>query len=685
MYFIGIDVGGTFTDCVAIDKNGKSVIVKSPTTHGRLLEGIFNAIHLAAESFDTDGQTLLQELSQLCHGTTISTNTLLSKSGAKTGLITTKGHRDALLMMRVGRLTHPPKFGLQFDRPEPLVKRRHIKEVSERIDYKGSVVSPLIEADVIQAVDELAAEGIQAVAVSLLWAFINPVHEQAIQRIIEQRHPEIHVTLSSELAPFIGEYERTSTTVVNSYVALRLRSYLKNFSGTLSERGMEVSPLIMQATGGLLPLQLSMESPITTINSGPVGGAIACRELGKLTGQPNLLGVDMGGTSFDIALIVDGMTTVTLASKFAGYDISIPFVDVHSIGAGGGSIARVDVAGRLKVGPESAESEPGPACYDKGGTEPTVTDADVLLGLINPEYYVAGRFALKKELAEKAIREKIAAPLGMDAIEAANGILKVVNSSMVDAMRTRTIQRGLDPREFTMVAFGGCGATHASFLAPDLGIRKILVPYSDTAFSANGVLGADILRSFSVTDIFQPPFDADTFNRVFNQLDQEGRKLFTGVGIKEEILDFMHFVEMRYRGQFYSLEIPMPPRALTSADLEKALDDFEDLYERFYGTGTRFREAGIIATRLRSDCIGKLATPAMQLNGRGKSGIGRSYASRKVYFDGWADTAIYRFEDLLIGKEHEGPAIVEKTGSTVVVRPGQRFSLDEHYNLAIEM
>lgn len=686
MYYLGIDVGGTFTDCVAIDDTGKTAIVKSPTTHGRLLEGIINAIGLAAQEFGTDAATVLQELNQLCHGTTISTNTLLSKTGAKTGLITTRGHRDSLLMMRVGRLTHPPKFGLQFDRPEPLVRRRFIKEVSERVDYKGRVVSPLDEADVIRVVDELVGYGIESIAVCLLWSFVNPAHEQRIKAIISQRHPNLHVSLSSEIAPLIGEYERTSTTVVNSYVALRLRSYLERFTGALAEQGMDVSPLIMQATGGLLPFRLAMESPITTINSGPVGGAIACRELGRTMGVGHLVGVDMGGTSFDVSIIVDGVTAISLSNKFEGYDISLPFVDVHTIGAGGGSIAHLDVAGRLKVGPKSAESNPGPACYGKGGTEPTVTDADVVLGYINPDYYVGGSFRLDKAGAEQAVKHRVADPLGMDVVRAAHGIIHVVNNQMVDAIRTRTIQVGLDPREFALVAFGGCGATHAAFLAPELGIRRVVVPYADTAFSAYGVLGADVLKSFSVTDVLEPPFDAAQISALFHKLDGEGRQLVTGSGLREDILQFQHYIEMRYRGQFYSLEIPLPAGDLEPAVLEKCLDDFEELYERFYGAGTRFRQAGIIATRLRSDCIGRFARPDPQITNGQSSHVatGRPTGVRRAFFGEWLDTAIYRFGDLAIGARVAGPAIIEKPGSTVVIPPGQRAWLDEHSSIIIE-
>ncbi|MDZ4246050.1 MAG: hydantoinase/oxoprolinase family protein, partial [Dehalococcoidia bacterium] len=468
MFLIGIDIGGTFTDLALVDESGYLKIYKSETTPEDLSKGVMNVIALASRDFGMSVKDILQKTVFFAHGTTAATNAFLQRKGCRTGLITTFGFGDTILISRLLGMTAdmPEEEVLHYSclfYPEPIVPYRLIKEVRERVDYKGSIVVPLEENDVLKAAEELKEAGVEAVAVCLLWSFKNQEHEQRIKSLLNKVMPGIPVTLSSELIPVAGEYERTAAVVINSYLSPIISNYLKNLSRQFEDLGLKCPALIMTSAGGVLPVKEAGEKAVSLLESGPAGGIIASTYLGQALGHKNIIATDMGGTSFDAGLIIDNQPVMTHRSVVGKYHINIPMIDISSIGTGGGSIARVDGA-YLRVGPYSAGAVPGPVCYGKGGTEPTVTDADVVLGYIDPDFFLGGRIKLDKEAAAAAIKEKIAGPLGISVVEAAAGIRRVSDSQMADLLRKVTLQRGHDPREFVLFAYGGAGPTHcASF------------------------------------------------------------------------------------------------------------------------------------------------------------------------------------------------------------------------------
>jgi N-methylhydantoinase A len=573
------------------------------------------------------------------------------------------------------------------DKPIPIVTKNFIKEVHERIDYKGSVVVSFNEDSARKAVQELLEEGVEAIGVCFLWSFKNPSHEQRMLEIIRELAPHIHVSISSEIAPAVNEYERSATTAVNAYVAPLLTDYLTELTGALHDRGLSSPLYVMQSMGGSMRVGDAERRSVNTLASGPAGGVVATSFLGNLLGQKNIIAADVGGTSFDVGLVVDGKPIITSSSTVNQYTLLAPTIDIVSIGAGGGSIAWVDM-GRLRVGPKSAGADPGPACYGRGGENPTVTDADLVLGYINPDYFLGGKFKLDRALAEKAIEEKVARPLGMSVRDAASGIIEIVNQHMSDLIRKMTIERGYDPRDFVVYGFGGAGPLHSGAFGRELGVREVIFPLGNiaSAFSALGLAVSDVSTMTRLSDLTLAPFDPDKFTADFERLEAEAIQRLAVGGAKRSNVELQRIVELRYKGQVHQVDANVPAGKLTSAMLDRVIEEFERRYEQLFGRGSGFREAGVELVTYR--VIGSMHIQDALLKeeeaGSSDSGIAR-IGKEKIY---WrevgkeVETNIYG-DGLKAGIVIEGPAIIRFDTTTGLIHPGQRARIDGFGNVRI--
>jgi N-methylhydantoinase A len=623
----------------------------------------------------------------------VATNLLINRSGAKTGLITTKGFEDTILIMRArGRVAGLGDLArvrmVRTDKPEPIVPKPLIKGVRERIDYKGRVVMPLQREDVVRAVTDLADSGVKAIAVSLLWSFSNPIHEKQIREIIRELQPDIHVTISSELSPLLGEYERTATTAINAYLAPATFAYFSALEKSLRNNGLQHRPLISQAYGGSLPIAKAGNQAVTTIASGPVGGVMASRYLGELLGHQNVLTTDVGGTSFDVGLILDGVVEFTNQAIIEQYTYQTPRIEVESIGTGGGSIAWIEpFTGLLKVGPTSAGAVPGPVCYDYGGVEPTVSDADLILGYLNPDYFLGGRVKLNAEKARQALEHKIAKPLDIDPVEAAAAIYDIVNAKMADLIRKTTIERGYDPRDCALFAYGGAGPVHAGVYAEELGVKEVIVPITAAVHSAMGVALSDVIHSYSASDRMVTPAPIDRVNGNFEKLEMRTMEDLIVDGFEDKDILIKRYVGMKYRRQVHELIIPAPLGKLSEDSLKQLVVDFETMYEKLYGQGAGFREAGIEIATFKVEGIGKLSKPVMAKHPLGPPDSSKAIkAKRDVFFrklGRFKKIDIFDMGKLKPGNIIDGPAVVETPVTTIVIHPEQRAEVDPYQNVVI--
>ena len=530
---IGIDVGGTFTDVVLVDNEGRFYRLKTPTTHHDLAKGVLAGLERILQE---SGQSM-KDLRYLIHGTTIGTNAIVEEKGARAGLITTKGFEDVLEIRRVAR-PKEASYDFEIDNPPPLIPRYLRKGITERVNSKGKVVVPLDENSVCEVVDFLKKEGVEAIVVSLLFSFLNPSHEQRVAEICRERFPDALVSLSSEVCPEFREYERTCTTTMNAYLGPVIHRYMDNLVSRLNEKYGKVELHIMSSNGGSMPVELAKDYAANLINSGPAGGAMAAAFITKLIGKELAVGVDMGGTTFDISIIDGGMPRTTTWGGVSEYPIKLPMVDMKTIGAGGGSIAKADEFGVLHVGPQSAGSEPGPACYGTGGTLPTVTDANLVLGRLNPGYFNAGREKLHPELARQAIKEHVADKMGVSVEEAALGIIKIVNANMAKGISGSSVERGYDLREFVLAAFGGAGALHAAEMARELHIPQVIIPPMGGLFSAVGLIVADIQHDYVKTiSKRQNEIQPEELLAAFQSLDEIGIQQLRDDRVDEENME----------------------------------------------------------------------------------------------------------------------------------------------------
>ncbi len=688
-FFIGTDIGGTFTDTIVMNDAGEVSIFKVPSTPKDNTQGVMDSVVLASQTLGLRVDDFLDKVNTFFHGTTVGMNAVLTRRGSRVGFITTRGFGDTLPMMR-GQRT-PSQDILKMDMPSlrdetTLIPVYLNEEVSERIDCSGDEVIPLDMGDVARAVKKLVDQGVEAVAVCLLWSIRNPKHEIQIKDYIQEKYPDIFVSISYEVMPVIREYERSVVTLVNSYIAKIIQRYLANLENGLRKNGMKSPLLVMQSVGGAISVEEALLRPSQLFLSGPSGGLTGSLFLSENMGYKNVLTMDMGGTSCDIGVIVDGRPAVVTRSKLAEFDAALPKLDINTIGAGGGSIAWVEHGILLRVGPQSATAEPGPACYNRGGTEPTVTDANLVLGYIDPDYFLDGRMTIRRDLAEKALTE-LGDKLGLSMIETAIGIIEVTNSNMVNAIRTMSVQRGHDPRDFVIICFGGAGPLHASALKEDLGIPLAIIPYTATAHSAYGFVCSNICHSLVMSRYFRNPDDPAPFNKIFLELEQRGYELLTREGVAERDMVFNRYVDFKYCGQIFEVTIDVPLKTLEKQDLVELLAAFETTYEDSYGKGTGWKEAGIEVVNFRLDAIGKMPKPTLRrfpLFG-GNPKVARK-GERSCYFSKvrrFVPTGIYDGDALLSGMTVKGPAVILMHSTSTVIGPEQEAYVDEFRNVII--
>lgn len=696
--YLGVDIGGTFTDLVLMDDEGAISTAKSSTTTGDLAIGVFDAIELAARAKGLSAADLLRQVVAFGHGTTQATNALIERTGAVTGLITTRGFGDTLGLQRLMGFT----TGMSVDQlgwyskrryPAPIIPRELRREVAERVDCTGSILLPLDEAAVRAAVDDLSDRGVETFAVAFLWSFRNPAHERRVGEIIREARPDAYVSLSSEIAPIIGEYERTAATALNSYLAPKVVTYLERMEGRLQERGFNGSFHILNSSGGVMPAKEAARKPVLLLTSGPTGGVLGSLQLANALGHRNVITTDMGGTSFDVGLIVDGRPVVSAKQEAGGYHLNTPMIDIRAIGAGGGSIARVE-SGLLRVGPESAGASPGPVCYDRGGKLITVTDADVVLGIISQDNFLGGRMPANRIAAVEAIREQIAHPLGLSVEAAAAGIRQVVDAHMADTLREVTVGRGYDPRDFVLYAYGGAGPAHCAAYGADLGVPKIVVPATSMAHSAYGALASEIHQSAERSLLMRggggarepaDGLDAASIGAVYSELEALCAERMQASGVEPSAAHFARTVDMRYRRQTHDLIIGFASGPVTVDSIREAVTRFEEVYEALYGRGSGFRQAGVELTTFRVEAVGGGRKPAPSRTG---SDVRPAAALREVYdpgLDKWAPTPIWRWLDLPVGHQVSGPAVIEHSETTVYVGSRQTAVVDVAGNLTIDL
>jgi N-methylhydantoinase A len=677
-WLIGIDVGGTFTDGVLVRPGVREIEAKALTDGRDPMAGLRGCLDRLGASAGTDRAGLLARTAKLAYGTTHARNLVVEGNGARAGFITTRGFRDTLVIAGIGR----DRIGqdLTASRAPSLIPRRRIHEVRERVDAHGREVAPLRADDVRTAIAALEAEGVEAVGVCLLWSFRDPTHERQVAEML-RAHDGWFVTISSDVAPFMGEYERSATTALNATLGPPLERHLARVERDLRTEGLAVPLLVMQSTGGLLPVADAMRAPVSLVSSGPAGGVLAAKLLADALGIANVIAVDMGGTTFDVSLIADGAYATRERTQLAGQELFLPAIDIHSIGAGGGSIGWIDHGARLKVGPQSAGADPGPACYRRGGTRATVTDANVELGRIDPASGLAGgRIALDAAAAHRAL-EELGRPLGMDAQATATGMVEIVDAAMADAIRLMTVRRGLDPADYALFAFGGAGALHAAALARDLGIARVVVPALASVLSAYGIVASDVLHAVAVTEA-RDVDDAPGIEAAYARLEDEGRRLLAADGIAADRRALRRSAQLRFRGQLHAVEIAVAPGIPDPARMRR---EFLREYERLYGAGTASPQAGIEAITLRVDAIGRLGHPSLDVLPAPPRGATPS-GHRAVRHDG-ASVSAARFDGLSLapGDELAGPAVVDHPGSTVWIPPGVRARVDGLGDLVLEV
>ncbi|MGW4033453.1 hydantoinase/oxoprolinase family protein [Streptomyces sp. NPDC004838] len=681
-YTVAIDVGGTFTDFVATDQS-ELFTGKVSSRPNDEAAAVLEAVDVIAGHFGRDTADLLAETDFVILGTTVVTNAMLEYDGVPTGLITTKGFRDILELRRGYRES---LFDLSLPAPHPIVRRRFRKGVTERTSYAGDVVIPLDEDEVRTAVRELKAAGISSIAVCLLFSFVNDAHERRIAEIIAEEHPECFVTLSCDVLPQVREFERVSTTVVNAYTSPMLKNYLHRLDVGLRDAGFAGSLLVVQSNGGIMDVAYSADHGVDAVLSGPAGGVVAAVAVGERSGYRNLITADMGGTSYDVCLIHDGKPEVGVDNWISRYRVAVPLVDIHTIGSGGGSIAWVDEAGALRVGPESAGASPGPACYGRGGTRPTVTDANLVLGFMDPDRFMGGKMSLDREAAIAAFETHVAQPLGISAVEAAIGVFRIANSDMSNALRYVSVSRGRDPRDYALMAFGGAGAIHAGVQAVDLGIKTILVPRNAPVLSAFGGLVADFKVSRVQTFLRSADrVDPEDLTATFQAMQAEAEKLLPAT----DSVRLERYLDLRYNGQVQEVIVPLNTRTrrISAVSVSRAIRDFHDMHETLYAHKRPDQPVQIVSVRLEM-------TGLRNMNA---TGAGRKFAqedpaaalvgTRDAYFEGrgFIEAPIYDGALVEPGNVIPGPAVIHEPGTTIVIYDGQEAMLDQHETYVIEV
>ena len=689
-YALGVDIGGTFTDLALVQRRtGELAVGKVLTDYGDVSRGVMDGLRtILAETGVKPA-----DVHVFVHGTTLATNALIQRRGARTALIVTRGFRDILTM---GRESRYEIYDIEIDLPEPLVPRALVFEVTERVDVNGQVITPLTKSEVVALARSFAADGIEAVAVCLLHGFRNPDHERAIAAIFDREAPDISVSLSSDISPDIGEFERASTTAANAYVRPAMRRYLNDLALQLTAAGVTAEPLIMTSDGGTIPCTTAAEYPVRLIESGPAGGAMAAAHLGALSDHGDLIAFDMGGTTAKICVIEGGKPSragqfevghVYRFARGSGLPIRAPVLEMIEIGAGGGSIAEVDELGLLKVGPESAGSNPGPACYGLGGEAATVTDADLYLGYLDAEFFLGGRMALDPARAERVIAEHLAKPLGVPVARAALGIHEIVNDNMARAAKVHCLEQGRDPRDYTLVAFGGAGPVHAHRVAAALGMRRILYPARAGVMSAFGFLvSPTAFELMRTSTALLSEIDLEATRSLFAEMEVEGRRLLRGAGVAIRDIRVRREAAIRYRGQTFDLFVPVPAGRLGRKHLESMEQEFLERYKTRYHRINPGHPIEVVNWRVVVGGPQPDLPPQIFPAGRGARAALKGH--RRVYVPesgGFVDCPVYDRYALGAGTRITGPAIVEEAESTVVIGFGARVRADEYNNLILTL
>ena len=681
---IGVDVGGTFTDFILVRPDGALVLDKSPTTLPDQSGGVMNGLEQLAAREGRPLPDFLARVDVIVHGTTTADNTMITQTGAVTGLLTTEGHRDEIELRRgfkedIWDPALPPPF--------PICPRRRRIGIRERLDYQGEVVLPLDEEAVRAGIRRLRKQNVESLAIVFLFSFVNPAHERRVREIVREEWPEVAISLSHEVMPSAPEFERTSTTLVNAYVGPKIRTYVGHLEERLRAEGFAGQLLLMQSNGGVMTPEYVAFRAVSVLGSGPTGGVMGAAHVSGAAGVKDFVAGDMGGTSYDVCLVRGGAPTVRSGWNWHHrYLIGLPMVDVESVGAGGGSIASVE-AGALKVGPRSAGSFPGPICYGRGGTEPTVTDANLVLGYLDPETFCGGSFRLSREGVDDAIRRAIGEPLGLSLAEAAHGIFRVVNASMANAIRRVSAKRGVDPRELTLVAYGGNGPVHAGMQAEELGIRDVLIPKTAPAFSALGLLltepVVDEMRAY-----ITPTATADVgrVNELFAEMESKAAGALARQGTGRRV-KLNRFAMLCYPGQTFEMAVPAISGngRFTKQDLARTVERFHDLHEELHTYASREEEP--ILRGLRLQAVGVSRKPKVPGVGRSSRTVRSALkAKRKAWFAGkYTAVPVYDGPSLRAGHRVKGPAIIEEPFTTIVVYPGHEAALDPRGNYRISL
>ncbi len=683
---VGVDIGGTFTDCVVIDEQGVIHTFKELSTPKDQSIGLYNVIKKAAAFFKLSLKEFLGCTEMFAHGTTVATNTLLTRTGAKTGLILTKGFRDTLDMRRAHKNNI---WDLYLEFAPTLVDRYLRLGVTERLDYKGDIITPLVEQDVRDICSRFKKEGVEAVAICTLFSFLNSVHEDRIMEIVKEEMPEAFTSKSSEVLPQIREYERSSTIVANVYVGPKLTVYLSNLENKLKNDGLEKAFYVTASNGGMMTCDTAIKHASATLLSGPAAGSIGAIFFSKLLGEEDIILMDMGGTSFDVSLINKGEITLSTEGEVAGYRIAKPMIDIHTVGAGGGSVAWLDAGGMLRVGPESAYSDPGPICYDIGGEKPAVTDANLLLGYLNKDYFLGGEMQVNYQKAFDGTKKMIADPLGMSTEEACLGIFKIVNQNMADATKVVSVQRGHDPREFALVSAGGACSIHACKIAEEIGSQKIIVPKAASVFCALGMLESDIkldnVRSFTGTI---PGIDLDLFNAKIAQTEEEAMAELLEEGVEKERSTLLRYLDVRYVGQHHEVTVSIPNNCIIEEKhLEIIADTFHEAHEKLYTYSTP--ETMIEIINLRITAVGHVDKTGLYEKPVEKIELETALKNkRKIRFEEYdmaIDVPVYDRNKLKPGVSIEGPAVIEERITTIIVHPAWNAHVDGYENVIMEV
>jgi N-methylhydantoinase A len=696
-YVVGVDVGGTCTDCVVMDEAGATAVAKAYSTPHDFSEGIVDALTLGAQEAGITVTDLIRSTWLLLHSTTVAENAISDANLAPAGIVTTRGFRDTLFATRGGfgrwsGLTEDEKRNpLATRKPPPLVPRDRIWTVKERVDRDGRAVVPLTAEEAERAVSGLVGEDLAAVGVCLLWSFANPEHELQIREVIQRARPEMFVTLSHELAPVVGEYERTSTVALNAALGPIVRGYLDGLGERLDAQGFEGAMLIMQAHGGLQPVARARDRAVSLIESGPVGGLLGCRALGELVGADEIISADLGGTTFKVGVVRKGRIDYQHDSQVFRYHYALPKLDIVSLGVAGGSIVSLDErTGIPRVGPKGAGSYPGPVVYGHGGDRPTITDVDAILGFMKADYFLGGRERFDIEAARETFATKIAEPLGMDMLAAAGALYRLANTHIHDLLHRTTVQRGLDPRRFTLFSTGGTAGMHLPAVAGELAVRRVVVPYTASVHGAFGLLTSDVVHEELFTRPMRHPPDVTAVAEIFDRLESTVRRQLAEDGFTSSDVATTRAVDMHYRRQVHEVTVPVPSTAtLDERALDRLAEDFTELYQRRYGPESTWPGASIELVTFRVRGTGNVRRPALKRFEETDAALDDALIEERVVFYPAESRSIsvrgYELDRLGVGASLAGPALIWSPITTIVLAPDQHARVDTYRNVIIEL